>query len=216
MIINVRAFSQCNNPYFRMNDGTKVTYDLLDKKGEKDGFIEKEFSSFQQTSDGFTALVHMKSYDKKDKLQTEGDYKLSCNDNTVMVDVTSMIPEESMAAFESLEFELEMEEMEIPENLSEGQTLNDASAHLRSASGFPLKLDFDVTDRKVEGKESVTTPAGTFECYKISYITKIKTIVSAQYSCVDYITEKYGVVKSELYNKKGQLTGTTILSKLEE
>jgi hypothetical protein len=199
-----------------MNDGTKVTYDLLDKKGEKDGFIEKEYSSFQQTSDGFTALVHMKTYDKKDQLQTEGDYKILCNGNTVMVDVSSMIPEESMKAFENLEFELEMDEMEIPENLSEGQTLKDASAHLRSASVFPLKLDFDVTDRKVEGKESVTTPAGTFECYKITYNTKIKTIISAQYGGVDYITEKYGVIKTESYNKKGKLIGTTLLSKLEE
>ena len=70
-----------------------------------------------------------------------------------------------------------------------------------------------ITDREVLGKESVTTPAGTFDCYIITQSTHIKSMAANQKRTTkQWIAEGVGVVKSEDYNKKGKLDGTSVLT----
>lgn len=40
--------------------------------------------------------------------------------------------------------------------------------------GMKQTLTLDVINRKVEGKEKITTPAGSWDCYKITNSTKMK------------------------------------------
>ena len=41
--------------------------------------------------------------------------------------------------------------------------------------GKEMKITSHIKERKVEAKESVTTPAGTFECYRISSVIEAET-----------------------------------------
>jgi hypothetical protein len=117
-----------------------------------------------------------------------------------------------------MEMEMKMDNLEFPSNLKEGQTLKDASFEMTAKnSPMPMKFNFNITDRKVEGKESVTTPAGTFDCFKISEKTHSKMMISnMEFTTVQYIAEKYGAVKTETYRSNGKLMGYSLLTKFEE
>ncbi|MEQ9168598.1 MAG: hypothetical protein RLO12_20235, partial [Fulvivirga sp.] len=95
--------------------------------------------------------------------------------------------------------------------LSVGMSLNDAS--LKMSGSIPFKMEVNIVNRKVEGKESITTPAGTFECYKITYTINTKSIMSMETTGADWIAKEIGMVKSENYNKNGKLQGYSLLTK---
>ena len=79
-----------------------------------------------------------------------------------------------------------------------------------------MSMDMDITNRKVEGKESVTTPAGTFECYKISYDMFSKmSIMKMNFKNIEYLSENSGVVRTESYRSNGSLMSYTVLTKYE-
>jgi hypothetical protein len=62
----------------------------------------------------------------------------------------------------------------------------------------------------------VTTPAGTFECYKLTYDMIIDFMMgSMEMKNVQYITEKYGAVRTETYDSDGKLLNYTVLQKVE-
>lgn len=64
----------------------------------------------------------------------------------------------------------------FPLNLKVGETLPDASHTINIASGGKnMKIISEIKNRKVEAKESITIPAGTFEAYKISAIIDATT-----------------------------------------
>ena len=75
-----------------------------------------------------------------------------------------------------------------------------------------MNMRVNITDRVVEGIESVSTPAGTFNCYKISYLTSSKVMmVNTSFKTVQFIAENMGAVKTETYKSNGSLMGYSIL-----
>lgn len=66
--------------------------------------------------------------------------------------------------------------MAFPLQLTVGSTLPDAmySAEMEYG-GKSMKITSTIKDRKVEAKEKLVTPAGTFDCYKITAIMEVHT-----------------------------------------
>jgi hypothetical protein len=212
------VFAQCNNPFYQFKKGTTIEMANYDKKDKIQGRTETEVIDFDESSNGFVATVAYKFFDKKDKLLSEGDYKLTCDNGVIKIDMSSFVPTESMAAFQNMEVEVSMDQLEYPSNMQVGQKLNDASMQLSTNnSPVPMKMVFDITDRKVEGKESITTPAGTFDCYKIGYNSHSKVMISnMNYRTVEYLSEKCGAVRTETYKSNGSMIGYTLLTKFEQ
>ncbi len=87
---------------------------------------------------------------------------------------------------------------------------------MSTSGSIPMKLVVDITERKVEGRESVTTPAGTFNCYKISYNTHSKMMIAKMnFKTVEFLSEKCGAVRTETYKSNGNLVGYTVITKYE-
>jgi hypothetical protein len=68
-----------------------------------------------------------------------------------------------------------------------------------------------VTNRKVEAVENITVPAGTYECYKITYDIESKMMFKVQTKAVEWYSMNIGLVKSETYDQKGKLAGSSEL-----
>jgi len=215
IISNVKA--QCDNPFYQLKEGTVIEMENYDKKEKFQSRSETQVTQYQTTPTGFIATIAYKMLDKKEKLISEGDYKLECDNGIIKIDMSSFIPAESMTAFKDMEVEVDMDQMLYPANLSAGQSLDDASIKINTNNGpIPMSMDMDITNRKVEGKESITTPAGTFECYKISYDMFSKmSFVKMNFKNVEYLSEKSGVVKTESYKSNGSLMSYTVLTKYE-
>jgi hypothetical protein len=107
--------------------------------------------------------------------------------------------------------------MFIPSDLEPGMELNDGFIEVM------VKMDYMTTEinarafyREVIGKEEVTTPAGTFEAWKIEGNVESKfAFMRVAFRTVEWYVENIGVVKSESYDNKGKKMGHTELKSIE-
>jgi len=71
-----------------------------------------------------------------------------------------------------------------------------------------VTLSFDVFNRQVVGEETITTPAGTYDCKKVTFDFSSKFgIINIKGTGVEWYYNDAVIIKSESYNKKGKLIG---------
>lgn len=212
-VINYAAQAQCNQ-YYQFEEGSEWEMQNYNGKDKLTGTTQQKVTAFNKTADGFDATIHSFFANDKGKKSMEGDLDFKCSGGTMFIDMRNFVSEDQMKAFENWEFKIESENLEIPSTLTAGQTLKDASFLLTTVnSPLPLKLNVKITDRKVAGNESITTPAGTFDCVKVTSNTSVHSIGNLNFSTVEWIAPKVGLVRSESYNKNGKLVGYSVLSK---
>lgn len=207
------ASAQCN-PYYNFKEGASwetTSYSAKDKPAGREVYTIKYL---KDTNNGWESEMNMKSYDKKDELIIDKDIEIGCEDGVIKLNMDRFFPEETMQAFKDMDMSIDTENLEIPSELSVGMELKDAS--LTISGNIPFKMEVNVVNRKVESKESITTPAGTFECYKITYTVNTKSIMSIETQGADWVANDIGTVKSENYNKNGKLQNYSLLTKYSE
>jgi hypothetical protein len=209
--------AQCNNPFYQLKEGTIIQMKSFDAKDKLQSRSDTKVVQFDGSASGYIATIAYQIFDKKDKVISEGEYKLVCENGVIKIDMSSFMPAETMTAFKDMQVEVTMDQLNYPASMSVGQTLNDASMKISTQnSPIPMNMVFDITNRKVDGKESITTPAGTFDCFKISYNTHSKMMMAnMNFTNVEYLSEKCGAVKTETYKSNGKLTSYTLLTKYE-
>lgn len=172
--------------------------------------------------DGKTvATMQAKSMDRRGKVEHEGEYTITCTGNEMRMDMKSLMDQSMMEGFEDMELTFEGQDIVIPANLSVGQTLPDAQMIMKVASeGMAVtEVNMNITNRQVVSREEITVPAGTFNCYKISYDTHMETKTMGipfriRSKTVEYFAPNVGMVRTEMYDNKERLQGYTILSKI--
>lgn len=203
--------------FYPFKKGTLLEYTHYDGKGKVNSSTVHSITWIEDMEGGgISARVEAVIKDKKGQETNKMDFKVICKDDVISMQLTSTLAPELTNAFQNMEVNVSGDDLQIPGKLTVGQTLPNATAQV-SAGSSGLKLinfNFEVRNRKVEAKESITTTAGTFECYKISSETFVKTIFSKTVQSVDWYAEGLGVVRSEYYDKKGNLDGHMELTKL--
>jgi len=207
------AQSQCN-PYYTIESGDSWEITSYNHKDKVEGRQTTEVVSFEENGNGWDAVMHFKTYDKKDELVMENDdVAISCDDGIITLDMERFLPQEMMESFRDMNMKIDVDNIELPSELEVGQRLDEGS--ITVSGDIPMTVRVDITNRKVEGKETVTTPAGTFDCYKISYDMKTKMMMGMESSGIDWIAKDVGVVKSEVYKKNGKLLSYSLLTKVK-
>lgn len=214
-LISVYTLAQCND-FYVIKEGSSWTYENFNGKGKSVGKNDQKVTAFNGSANGYTAIIHTVMYNDKGKKITEADLDVRCEGGTFIMDMRKFIPHEQQKAFDSYELKFETENLELPSRLSPGQALKNGSVTMTAiGSPMPMKISVNITDRKVEGKETITTPAGTFECWKISSKSSTQMQMginmNLNFSSVEWISEKTGMVKSESYDKNGNLSSYTVL-----
>ncbi len=110
--------------------------------------------------------------------------------------------------------------MSFPKNMYLGQKLEDVVFTMKTGtSQFAMEIVSSLLDRKVDGREQLTTPAGTFDCVKISgkQSSSMKVVgvnKSMGEATIDYIwfTPGIGVIKQASYTEKGKLINSSQLT----
>ena len=119
--------------------------------------------------------------------------------------------------------------VQFPINISEGQTLPEASYTISMDRGA-MKMDITSTikNRTVGAKEKITTTAGTWDCYKVNndldsdvqgldeQTKKIMDAVKAKtkMSMVMWYTPELGIVRTEMYSN-GKLNSRTEITAIK-
>ena len=115
-----------------------------------------------------------------------------------------------------MEYDISGTNLDLPNDLGVGQTLPDANMEMNiSMSGINLTMNIITKDRTVEAEENITTPAGSFDCYVISYTSQMQMSMGGMNQVStgkQWIAEGVGMVKNEDYNKKGKITSSSVLT----
>ena len=209
------SLAQCSK-FYPFSKGATSTLTLYNEKGKTQGTITYQVLSVSSTTDGEKASVTSSFKDEKGKEITTTNYDAYCKNGTVSIDFNSMLRPEMTRAFGGGDIKSEITgvDIDVPNNLSVGQKLKDAEMKMKmSMSGMNFNMNTFITDREVVAKETITTPAGTFECYVIFQNTVSEGMAgSMKRSSKQWFAEGVGVVKTEDYDKKGNLDGSGILT----
>lgn len=211
LMITASLKSQDNcSKYYPMHQGSSFEYTMYNKKGKMEGVTNYTISNVSSNGGSTTATFDLKFSDKKGKEVYNSDYTISCSGDGVSIDYKSLFPQQMMQQYEDMGLEMEISgtDIQLPNDLSVGKELDDANVSMKmSMGGINMNINVDQTDRKVEKKESVTTSAGTFDCFVITETTASTTMGAKQeFFNKIWLSEGIGLVKQESYNKKGVLS----------
>lgn len=207
------SFAQNCSQFVNNVNGKKLTYVSQDAKGKQQ--MTAVYVSTKK--DATTVAVHAEINDKNGKPIGSGDSEMICTGNTIKVDMKSFVPASNMKG--NMQVSGEAKYLTYPADMKAGQTLDDGSVNIDMGSGGAqmANLQMDIKNRKVEQAETVSTNAGSFDCFKISYeaTTKMKMMgigIPFNMKVTEWYSPQLGrFVKSETYNKSGKLMGTMIL-----
>jgi len=210
-----RLIAQDCATFFPFEKGANLEYTFYDAKGKVTNVSSQKVAILDDAGvEGLTAQVDAIMLDKNGKELNKANYKVTCKANTLYMDLTALMPQTTQS-LSDLEVQMSGDQLQLPATLTAGQTLPDAHLEMKAGSGGMnlMKIIIDITERKVDGKESVTTPTGTYDAYKISYLTTVKTLIGKSLKTVAWYAPKVGLVKQETYDKKGNLDSSMILTK---
>ncbi len=207
------AQSDCSS-FFTMEKGAFWELNHYNKKGVLTSVSAQEVGIVEMLDGTWEAQIQQKIKDDKGNITTEGNFRMRCKDGTVFFDVADMLNPEMKEGLGELEMSISGNALELPSSLEVGQTLPDGFTEIKAGpQGVTIiTLRFEMTDRKVEAKENITVPAGKFDCYKITYTLNTKTILPKTFTSAVWYSEKVGMVKSETYDKKGNLESRSELA----
>ncbi|MBN8576822.1 MAG: hypothetical protein J0L66_07745 [Cytophagales bacterium] len=212
----VTGFTQCNE-YYVMENGTSWAYETYNNKGKLSNRMQQTVKAFEKTATGFVATVNAVTTNEKGKELTKGEFEMSCSGGTFIIDMRKFIPEEQQKMFESYKMTVQSENLELPSKLTVGQTLKNGSVTMTAeGSPLPMKMTVQITERKVVGQETITTPAGTYQCFKLTSKSTVSTQMGVNmtfnFSSTEWLAPKVGMVKTESFDKNGKSSGYTQLA----
>lgn len=208
------SFSQSGcSKYYPFDEGTTFQITNYDEKGKTTGFIDYSVTDVRTVEGAEVSTITYQAKDEKGKLILEESYNITCKDDSISIDFNSLGSSQIFEQYQEYDLEVTGTNIDLPNNLSVGQELPDASMLMIINMGITLKFSADITDRKVIAEESVTTPAGTYDCFVISYSVDLKmgSFTTAGTS-KQWIAKEVGMVKQEEYYKNGKLMNSSQLT----
>jgi len=215
----------CKSTFTSYTKGASFETTRYDAKNTEKGKSTSTVTDVKNTADGKIITLHTIISDGSDKNET--DVTMSCEGSTVKLDFSAVLKAASaMLGKGNYEAKFDKTYIEFPVNTKPGQTIPDdkmVTTIVDKASGTSLGTNTaNFTNRKVVSKESVTTPAGTFDCYKVTtdMSTEMsmmgRTMPGQTMKIESYYSPSVGIVKSVTYNGQGNIVNTTVLTKVSK
>jgi len=212
LLLTGNLFSQdCSNYYFLQNNKT-VEMTITNGKGKESGKMTYVVSNSKKSGSSITAMINSEFVDAKGKSITKATNNVKCENGVMQMDMKTFIPPAQTEQMKAGEAKATDVYLEYPANMNVGDQLKDGQFNMDyESSGLKSSIEISITERKVEGKESVTTPAGTWECYKISAKNKIVSKVAGigfpiKMDVVEWFAPGFGIVKTESKSGKTEIT----------
>ncbi|HMP94755.1 MAG TPA: hypothetical protein PKD90_17875, partial [Phnomibacter sp.] len=104
--------------------------------------------------------------------------------------------------------------IEYPGNMQVGMELPNGQVTIQSAtSGINTTAEVNITNRKVAGQEKITTPAGSWDCYKITSNLNLRMKIAGigipfNTEQTEWFAPGFGIVRSE--SKTGTVEVTAV------
>jgi hypothetical protein len=219
LLISVELVAQCNS-FFPLKENVRYEYEMFDKKEKMTVKISQTLKNVSGSEENMKATLTQDIYDpKKDDKIASSDLNWTCENGTLHFDMKSMTMmmdngQEMNMGDAGMSVDVTGDELDLPTELTVGQTMKDVSYNIKMTMGTLTLMNrtYNIKDRKVESQESLTTPAGTFDCYKITYVTS--TEKGGATKAAMWYAKDAGLIKTENYKEDGKLINRQLLVKL--
>jgi hypothetical protein len=204
--------------YYPDMENAQLEYKQYDKKGGLTGSSIQKITGIKKSAGSTEVEVTSESFDAKGKSLGSVPLKARCEGGVYYIDMKNYMNQQSMESYEDMEMSLEGGNLEIPANMKAGDILKNGDMKMSFSSGGMtiMNMTINVSNRKVEAVENLTTPAGTFECCKISFDIATKMMINVKAKGTEWYAKNVGMVKSESYSTDGKLMGSTVLTAIKK
>lgn len=213
LLVTVNALSaqDCKNYYYMLNNA-EVEMTVFDGSGA--AVAKNVYNVLSVSKEGSASVSDFTSTlkDVKGTTISSGKGKFKCDGGEIMIDMKMSLPN-SLPQLQSMKMESEGSAfLNYPTNLKEGQSLPDGAMEMSgNTNGMDMSFQYKVTNRKVAGKEKVTTAGGSWDCYKITYnmnffIKMMGMSIPVEMVAAEWFAPGFGVVKTET-SKDGKPAG---------
>ncbi len=210
----------CKGYYYLSNGQVEMT--MYDRKQKENGKVTYTISNSTKANGTTTANFVSEVTNESGKVISTGTGKYKCTGGILYVDAKVAMPSEGPAQGKDMEVQASDDFIEYPATMSVGMSLKDADFKMNtSANGPSTTVEFSETNRKVVAQESVTSAAGTWQCWKITYDALMRASVSGigipiRMKVTEWFAPGFGIVKSETANKNGKLMASTLITKVQK
>jgi hypothetical protein len=233
LLTGTAAWSQDCTNYFFLQKGKVIEIGSYDKKGDSIGRQVYSVTDVSMSGGTVTGNLSSEVFNKKGKSIGKATGKIKCNGGIMMVDMKLMVPpppqggpkgppigpqppqpEPQGDPFSGANVKADSVYLEYPATMKPGDALKDVNFTMTITGNGPTRtVNMVINDRKVEAQESVTTPAGTWNCYKISFRSKVTAKMGpfgfpVNVDGAEWYAPGFGIVKTQ--SKSGSTAITSI------
>ncbi len=219
-MIFTASLSYAQKTFFPTKEGTVLVYKSFDKKDKPVNTVRYTIKHVVINGSNMDITYLCESADPNDKQLFNDEITIHQKGDILYMDMSNFI---NKAAFQREgqippDIQITGNNMEMPMNPTVGVTLPDANVEMAMKMGIiNMKMSALMTNRKVEAKENVTVKAGTFDAYKFtSDVSSSAMGFKANSHSVAWYAKGVGMVKTENYDKKGNLQSHMELVELKE
>jgi hypothetical protein len=204
--------------YYPDIKGAQLEYKQYDKKGGLTGSSIQKIIDTKKAAGTSEVQIAAESFDAKGKSLGTTQLSARCEGGIYFIDMKNLMGQQSMDAYKDMEMKMEGGSLEMPSSMKAGDLLKNGDMKISFSSGGMtiMNMNFSVTNRKVEAVENLTTPAGTFECFKISFDVATKMMVNVKTKGVEWYAKGVGLVKNETYSTDGKLMASNVLTSIKK
>ena len=182
---------ECMNSQY-LKKGTQWEITSFDKKEKNTGLTKHEILNASHSSNKSLWEIKTQLYDEKDKFLHDGTIEVICENGIYKIDMSQMIPAETMKSLESMEVEMDGTSINYPTEKDVNTKLEDATITISASTSGISIMNMKITER----------------------IKMENSMMSRESSAISWFLPGFGVVRSESYNHKDKLTGSSELSAL--
>lgn len=200
--------------YYPMKEGVKFQITHYGKTKKKtSSVVNYTISKVEKTREGTVSTMTVAVDEGKKNTIPEQEIRMICSGNKLSIDFESLMNPELLAQYGDMDYEITGTNLDWPSNLSVGKKLPDSNIDMTiSMGGMNITMSTSITDREVTGKEKITTPAGTFDCYVLTYNTTAKAMgINTELSSKQWFAKGVGMVKQE-DSRKGKIQNISELT----
>lgn len=189
---------QAQDLFFLNQPGKSVEYSIADAKGKVQSYSKSTVKEIKKKdAKNYTIVYSSEVMDSKKKsLMDPMDVEMVVVDGVIQQDPVAAMGEAGK------DVKIEGNYPVFPSELSVGQDLGDYSYTMKM-------MGVSTTTKggaKVTAKENITTPAGTFDCYKVESTSSTKAMFqTTKINTTSWYAKGIGVVRSETADKKGKV-----------
>lgn len=190
--------------FLSLRKGGAMTYESKNGKGRMVGRIRNTVTNIVGGPGAFAVETLAEAFDDRGR-PVEGAaiaLRVVVKDGVMYVDPKAMF--DALPGMEGLQ--ISGVAMKVPSSLAVGQTIDDASVTIKMGM---MGGSVTMTDGRVVARETLTTPAGTFDCFKVSQ--KIRTSmmgVDAETTALTWYARGVGEVRKQSVDARGQVVDT--------